>query len=306
MSKKTKTQKERERFETGEVLLANYKNIACSVFKWTGLPDDIPPMYPETWLFQNGMACMVKLADDFYAILPVAYGSVKLNVYGLPMEWRAYAVGASPQAQAIRNKVLNEDNSVLIWNDYERRPTYPFIDYLVKKMINVDATTDCNVNAQKTPYIVYCNSNNLLTAKGLAKTIQDGEEIVFRDQFDNVGVDVLKTDAPFVADKLMDCYLEYHNRILSYLGIDNLPVEKQERLLTGEAEANDQALYLVREARLKMRKKACEKINKLWGLNVEVEYDDKFEGLQVMPGAYETGESNRNLRKESGQVVNKD
>lgn len=274
MNKKTK--KEIERYETKEVLLANYKNIACSVFKWDGLPKGIPPLYPETWLFQNGMACMIKLAEDDYAILPVAYGSVKLNVYGLPMEWRAYAVGSSPQAQIIRNKVLNEENSVLIWNDYERRPSYPFIEYLVKKMVNVDVTTDCNVNAQKMPYIIKSNQNNLLTAKNQAKMIMDGEEIVFKDEFDNVAVEVLTLNAPFVADKLMDVYLEYHNRILSFLGVDNLPVEKQERMLTGETDANDEALYLVREARLKMRKDACEKINKLWNLNVSVDYNDKF------------------------------
>lgn len=302
MNKKTK--KEIERLETKQVLLANYKNLACSVFKWEGMPEGIPPQYPETWLFQNGMACMVKMAEHDFVVLPVAYGSVKLNVYGLPMEWRAYAVGASPQAQAIRNMVLNEDNSVLIWNDYERRPTYPFIDYLVRKMVNVDVTTDCNINAQKMPYVFKVNNNNLLTAKNQAKMIMDGEEVVFKDEFDNIAVEVLQTNAPFVADKLMDVYLEYHNRILTYLGIDNLPVEKQERLLTGEAEANDEALYLIREARLKMRKDACEKMNKLWGLNVEVDYNDKFEGLPTMPGAFQTGESGGAVGKQGREIDN--
>ena len=302
MNKKTK--KEVERWETKEVLLANYKNLACSVFKWEGMPKGIPPLYPETWLFQNGMACMVKMAEDDFVILPVAYGSVKLNVYGLPMEWRAYAVGSSPQAQAIRNMVLNEDNSVLIWNDYERRPTYPFIDYLVRKMVNVDVTTDCNINAQKMPYVFKTNNNNLLTAKAQAKAIMDGEEFVFKDEFDGVAVEVLQTNAPFVADKLMDVYLEYHNRILTYLGVDNLPVEKQERLLTGEAEANDEALYLIRDARLKMRKDACEKMNKLWGLNVEVDYNDKFEGLPVMSRTLQTGESSGESGEQGGKVDN--
>lgn len=295
MSKKNKTKKELERCETAEVLMANYKNLACSIFKWTGLPKGIPPLYPETWLFQNGMACMVKMAEDDFVILPVAYGSVKLNVYGLPMEWRAYAVGSSLQAQEIRNRVLNEDNSVLIWNDYERRPTYPFIEYLVRKMINVDVTIDCNINAQKTPYVFRTNNNNLFTAKAMAKAIADGEEYVFKDEFNDIGIEVLTLEAPFISDKLMDTYLEYHNRILSFLGVDNLPVEKQERLLTGETEANDEALYLVREARLKMRKDACEKMNKLWGLNVEVDYNDKFEGMPAMSRTLEAG-------KPSGQV----
>lgn len=279
--------------------MANYKNIACSVFKWTGMPKDIPPLYPETWLFQNGMACMIKLAEDDYAVLPVAYGSVKLNVYGLPMEWRAYAVGSSVQAQEIRNKVLNESNSVLIWNDYERRPTYPFIEYLVKKMVNVDATTDCNINAQKMPYAVKCNKNNELTAKNIMKMILDGENVIFKDEFDNTSIEIFNLNVPFVADKLMDVYLEYHNRILTFLGIDNLPVEKQERLLTGETEANDEALYLVREARLKMRKDACEKMNKLWGLNIGVEYNDKFEGLPVMSRTSQSSESSSGTENES-------
>lgn len=294
MNKKTK--KEIENNEIKEVLLANYKNIACSVYKWDGMPKDIPPMFPEAWLFQNGMAVMTQLSDEDYAVLPVAYGSVRLNVYGLPTQWKAYAVGDSPQAQLIRNKVLNSENSVLIWNDYERRPTYPFVDYLVTKMLNTDTTTDCNINAQKMPYVIKTDSNNLLTAKNQAKMIMNGEEIVFKDEFSNVGVEVLNLNAPFVADKLMDVYLEYHNRILSFLGVDNLPVEKQERMLTGETEANDEALYLVRNARLTMRKDACEKINELWGLNVRVDYNDKFDGTQMLklPGTSDVSDTDNN------------
>lgn len=290
MNKKTKKMMENE--EIMAVLSANYQNMAQSVFKWENLPKNIPTIFPEKWLYQNGMCVMFKIEEtDEFAILPVAYGSVKLNIYGYPAEWRPYAVGSSVQADNIRKMILNEDNSVLIWNDPERRPTQPFIDYLVKKMVMVDDTIDINVLMQRTPFIFKGNQNNILTAKNMMALISGGENVIYKDEYDTVAVDVIQTGVPFVSDKLMDIYLEYDNRILSYLGVDNLPVEKQERMLTGETEANDEKLYLIRDARLKMRNEAVEKINKMWGLNVKVDYNDKFRDTdtQTMLDASEVG-----------------
>ena len=54
------------------------------------------------------------------------------------------------------------------------------------------------------------------------------------------------------------------------LGINTLAVEKKERLITDEANANNEAIDFNIGAMLKARQDACEEINKMFGLNVSV------------------------------------
>ena len=53
-----------------------------------------------------------------------------------------------------------------------------------------------------------------------------------------------------------------------------------------------------------MRKDACEKMKELWGLNVEVDYNDKFEGLPVMSRTLQVGESSGESGEQGGKTDN--
>ena len=83
---------------------------------------------------------------------------------------------------------------------------------------------------------------------------------------------VLKTDAPFIADKLYTLKTEIWNEALTYLGINNVNVTKKERLITDEVQRNQGGTLASRNSRLGMRQKACEEINKMFGLNMWVEF----------------------------------
>lgn len=265
-------------FETMKMtaeLRQQYENIALESIKWEGLPDNLPPYLPERWLYRQGQCVVFKLpGTEDIAILPVAYGSMKLDIYGNPMEWKAFAVGSSPAVDTINHMRLNNDNSVLIWNNQMRSGDAYYISEIVKKMVRLDDTIDINCMVQRTPYIMKTNQQNQLTAKNVYKSITDGEPAVFDAGFEvGTSVDILNVAVPFIGAELSDQYETYHDRILRYLGIDYLPVEKQERMLTGEADSNEQELLIRRKTRLKYRQYAVDKINEMFGLNVSVEYE---------------------------------
>ena len=118
----------------------------------------------------------------------------------------------------------------------------------------------------------------------------DGNEpFIFGDKnLDMNGISVLKTDAPFVADKLMQLKFQIWNEALTYLGISNVNMHKKERLLNDEVTRNMGSTVASRYARLNARKEACKKINAMFGLNIDVEYrediqivDDEVEGSGV-------------------------
>lgn len=261
-------------------LFQYYKNMGMFCYEWD-LPKDIPVMFPEAWLFDQGQCVMLNQSDidpnaEGFMILPVAYGSERLDVYGIPTEWKAYAVGDSPLASRIAEMRLNADNSVLIWNDWMRESTGWYIWHEIENLQRTEQALRINIAVQKTPFIMSVTDDNVQTAKAIASSYFEGDPAIFRVQGvgSSPGVEVFNPNVPFIGDKLSDQYDTFNNRILGYMGIDHTPVEKQERMLTGEIESNDEQIHLIREARLATRRQACERMKELWGIDVSVKWNE--------------------------------
>lgn len=290
MSKKV-TRREMEMYRGLNDLLAFYKSVGISVFNWDGLPKNIRPFYPETTLYEQGICCVVPLpGTNDIDIFPVAYGSIEIDMHGFPMSWRAYPVGTSTGADILRNTVFTAEDSVLIWNNPERTGTQPYVESQVKNMLITDNAIKTNTLVQNTPIWVKTDSKNGLTAKNLAKEFGIEPWIFATDVTkDSTSFEVLNMNVPFIGDKLSDQYETFNDRILKYLGIKHLPVEKQERMLTGEANANDELLELVVKSRLDCRIRATEEMSDVFGIKPTVElYSDVIEqrNMERMQSAF--------------------
>lgn len=76
----------------------------------------------------------------------------------------------------------------------------------------------------------------------------------------------IRTDAPFVADKIMEYKKEIWNEALTLLGINNVEISKKERLITDEASSNNELINLNLQSFLAPRQRACEQFNEKFGL----------------------------------------
>ena len=255
-------------------LMQQYEDMYVQMIKWEGLPKTVPVYEPERTLYRQGQSCaFIMPGTEDLTILPVAYGSVQLDIYGNPTEWRAFPVGNSPIADVIRNMQLNTENSVLLWNNQTRTGDSPYVERICSKMVALDDTIDINCLIQRTPVIFKSNGKNLLTVKNIYKNLIGGDPARVAANYEvNNNTEVLNLGIQFIGDKLSDQYETYHDRILRYFGIDYLPVEKQERMLTGEADSNEQELLIRRASRLEYRQYACDMINELFGVNISVSY----------------------------------
>ena len=269
-------------------LMQQYEDMYVQMIKWEGLPKTVPVYEPERTLYRQGQSCaFIMPGTEDLAILPVAYGSVKLDIYGNPTEWRAFPVGNSPMADVIRNMQFNTENSVLLWNNQTRTGDSPYVERICSKMVALDDTIDINCLIQRTPVIFKSNGKNLLTVKNIYKNLIGGDPAIVDANYEvNNNTEVLNLGIQFIGDKLSDQYETYHDRILRYFGIDYLPVEKQERMLTGEADSNEQELLIRRASRLEYRQYACDMINELFGVNISVSYvePEQTSYIQSMSG----------------------
>lgn len=245
--------------------------LAISMFEWKNLPDTVDARYLELHLFETG--CMVYFKDDVIGDLCLdCIVQGRLDVYGNPLLRRAYSGYNNYQ------KLLKYDNSVIIWNNYLHSNSILDVEMFARRLYNIDRIIDVNANAQKTPVLLQGTEKQRLTLLNLYKEYDGNAPFIFGDK--NLDINSLKafsTNAPYVCDKLYQLKTQIWNEALTYLGISNINIQKKERLITDEVTRNQGGTIASRYSRLESRRQAVEKINEMFGANIEVNYREDFQ-----------------------------
>lgn len=250
------------------------KELAMNVFEWVNLPDTIDERFLELTLFEDGQAVFFRDEVLGYLTLQVAAGG-RLNVYRIPTEREAIT--------ATRYHAhLNENNSVLIYNNYLHTNENPNIEMYALRLYEITRAIDVNIKQQKTPLIIRCAESQRLSMKNLYMQYDGNEPFIFGDKsLDLDGVKVLNTNAPFIADKLQVLKRQIWNEALTYIGIENANSEKRERLVTDEVTSNLGGVYAQRLTRLNARKQSCKQINEMFGLDINVKFRSEIENVMT-------------------------
>lgn len=245
--------------------------LAISMFEWKNLPPSVDARYLELHLFETG--CIVYFDDDVLGNLCLdCIASGRLGVYGDPVLRRAYSGYNNYQ------KLLKESNSVIIWNNYLHTNSILDVKMFAKRLYNLDRIIDVNANAQKTPVLVQGTEKQRMTLINLYKEYDGNAPFIFGDKnLDLNALKVLQTGAPYVCDKLYQLKTQIWNEALTYLGISNINIQKKERLITDEVTRNQGGTIASRYSRLESRRQAVDKINAMFGTNIEVNYREDFQ-----------------------------
>lgn len=248
--------------------------LSISMFDWKNLPDTIDPRYLELTLFADGDAVFFKDEDiGFLCLQNIISGP--LDVYRIPINRRAFSVNGY-------SKSLNDKDSVIIWNNLLHTNSMLDVQMFARRLYNLDRAVDVNANAQKTPILIVCEESQRLTFENLYKEYQGNAPVIMGDRGLNpTAFTVLKTDAPFVADKLYQLKVQIWNEALTYLGISNINVTKKERLITDEVTRNLGSIIASRYSRLEARREACRKINDMFGLNIWCDYREDYREIDA-------------------------
>lgn len=263
--------------------LERLTELSISMFDWKNLPDSIDSRFMEMVLFTNGSVVFFKDEDldtptglsetvtenGTYLALPVAMNG-KWNVYNVPVSRRAYASNGY-------QKQLDMNNSVIIYNNMIRTNSVLMCKLYAERLWDLDRTIDVNAKAQKTPILLQCEEPQRLTLMNLYKGYDGNQPFIFGDKnLDINGLKSVNTGAPYVADKLYQLKTEIWNEALTYLGISNINYQKKERMITDEVLRNQGGTIASRYSRLEARREACDKINKMFGLNISVDYREDY------------------------------
>lgn len=243
------------------------KLLAKSIFKWNNLPNGINEKWIEDYLFSEGKCMFFKHDTLGFMVAKCSEGGT-LNEYDEPtilrpvlksnIDCKDYEVGSE---------------CVLIRNNDDSFPTSSSIMLYAYRMSDITRTIDINISAQKTPVLILCTDKQKMTLKNIYKQWNGFEPVIYGDkELDLTGVKVLKTDSPIVFDKLQIEKNHIWNECMTFLGVNNANMDKRERLVDDEVQANNEQIEIFAQMMYKAREQACNEINSIFGTNISVEF----------------------------------
>lgn len=270
-----------------EVFWYNFNRLkmkAISMFEWINLPEEIDERYIELMLCQNGYVCFFKdqlVPDvDTYFALQCTLGG-RFNVYNIPTVYQIYTASGY-------NTRRTAEDSVIIYNNLLHSPTVPLLMYHAYNIANVERTIEINLNQLKRPYIFLVPENQRFTFIKLVNDIKNNQDVIIGNK--DLNLDNLNPINTITPNNTLDLYTlkkRYYNEALTDMGINNLNVDKKERLVSDEVSSNDEDVLINRNSMLYARKIACKQINEMFGLNIDVKFRNDFMEEQQYIGEVE-------------------
>lgn len=262
MSKKRKTITDYLNDLTTRLIFDKYKLVALNAFEWDGLPDTVPERHLENVLFNEGKVLFFEDPQAGIMALP-CHGTGGVNLYGEHVRYTAHGFNY--------HREFDLEHAVLVENNKLRAATRDYIIFYAAKLAEIERTADVNLKSNKTPVIVACDDKDVLSFKRLLAEVDGNLPAIYADRALNVdALTVLDLKARFICPDLHAYKKDIENELLTFLGQNNTPFEKKERLITDEATSNNGLIASFAELQLEARQRACDRINELFGLSVTV------------------------------------
>ena len=245
--------------------------IARALFNWENLPNNMDERWIEKYLFTSGKCIFFNDPTMGFMVAGLAQqGSI--NCYGDPTD--VYPVAEN----FVYNgpKLINGENCYVIRNNDLMLPNFPIVRHYAFKLTNIDRAIDTNIEAQKTPIIVRCTDRQRLSLKNAINQRRDNEPVIWTTDQANISdmVSTLDLNAPAVFKDLQTQKHMILNEVFTDFGINNANMDKRERMVANEVEANNEQVKASEDVLLKVREEACKNINRIFNLNISVKRRD--------------------------------
>jgi len=258
---------------TERMYMRHLTELSMNRFKWTGLPKSIDPRFLELQL--TNMALVVFYWDKDYdrhlALAAAPNGG--LNMYQNPISFTTYG-------NRIQSKQVKANECVPIWANMLRTPDLDIITVYSKRLAELDTTIRINSKNLRKTKVVYAAENTRLSWQNIIRQHDEGVEVIYgvEDAMNPANIQTLDLGGdPVGLLNLMIAKSKLWNECMTMLGINNANQDKNERLISGEIDANDEQVFATRGIALNSRQLACELINEKFkykdGRKLEISVD---------------------------------
>lgn len=252
--------------------LSTFKAImfdkTLSMFDWQNLPETLPAVELEKLLQINGFAVIAKVEGSLYAFNAGFSGQ---NAYGRPTQ----ALINNP-ALAYHATLTIDKDCVVIKNDDMTQGLTGTYEKYGQMLIENEITMLINDYNKRIPFTISASDDaTIASAKAYLQKIVDGSIGVIGENKLFKSLNINQASTTSVTD-FADLY-GYHQFLTAELnnliGLATNNNMKRERLTTNEIEVNKNASYPFTDNMLKNRQSAVEKINAIFGTDIQVNFN---------------------------------
>ena len=252
---------------------ADMLNKSLTMFEWKNLPDTLPAVEIEKQLQTNGYSIIAKVQGNIYAFQGGFSGQ---DPYNQPTK----AIVNNPSLKYNGTFTINE-NCVIIKNDDMQQGLIHIYNKYGTLLIENQITmlmTDYNY---RMPFTISSKDDSTTqSAREYLQKVIDGSLGVIGEAklFDALKVTPTNNKGVNSFADLYGYQQFIEAQLNNTIGLATNNNMKRERLTTNEIEVNKNASYPLIDNMLRNRKQAVEKINKMFDLDIDVEFSSIWNG----------------------------
>lgn len=253
-------------------------NKALSLFKWSGLPDNIDSDMLEMFLLLKGHIAFFKYGDKLHASQGELSGELDENY-----TFTEYIITNPYITKSETLKFRNNSDCIVVYNTpADKQKIFNSVfNSMLKRTAgilsdNLSSLNCLQINSRVQTLVTADNSNIAKSAEDTLKEMYDGKpyKVVTSTLANNINIENKTNTNSNTFSELIDLHNYMYAQYLHSIGIMSNEVQKKERLIESEISENDIECNLNIDIMLKSRKKAVIKINEIFGTEISVEIND--------------------------------
>ena len=247
------------------------------MFTWKNLPETVPQAELEYLLQSNGTMFFTKVGKDFYALLGTLGGEI--NAYYEPTKYTVANVALN------LSKMYDiEKDGVLIRNDLRCNGLIPILSKYASMLTDCEISLNTMSILMRVMFLISASDDKTKKSaeEFMSKIINGNYSIIADSQFfDGIKAQGMTQSFSQLIPQMIELTQYIKASALNEIGLNANYNMKKERITEQEYTLNIDALMPFAENMLNCRKKAVEKINKMYGLNIEVSLNSVWETNQA-------------------------
>ena len=269
---------------------ADMLNKSLTMFEWKNLPDTLPAVEIEKQLQTNGYSIIAKVQGNVYAFQGGFSGQ---DPYNQPTK----AIVNNPSLNYNGTFTINDDCVIIKNDDMQQGLIHIYNKYgtlLIENQITM-LMTDYNY---RMPFTISSKDDSTTqSAREYLQKVIDGSLGVIGEAklFDALKVTPTNNKGVNSFADLYGYQQFIEAQLNNTIGLATNNNMKRERLTTNEIEVNKNASYPLIDNMLRNRKQAVEKINKMFDLDIDVEFSSIWNGTNEDDNNGNNGDSPTNI-----------
>ena len=243
------------------------------MFTWKNLPETVPQAELEYLLQSNGTMFFTKVGNDFYALLGTLGGQI--DAYYEPTKYTVANVALN------LSKMYDiEKDGVLIRNDLRCNGLIPILSKYACMLTDCEISLNTMSILMRVMFLISASDDKTKkSAEEFMNKILNGNYSIIADSqfFDGIKAQGMTQSFSQLIPQMIELTQYIKASALNEIGLNANYNMKKERITEQEYTLNIDALMPFAENMLNCRKKAVEKINKMYGLNIEVSLNSVWE-----------------------------